>query len=374
MTLVGFAYSGRYLQHNTNPYRLPLSGNSLPFVEMVDHPSNPRLVERTMKLLDMSDIGEHLLPITPYSAPLDAVMAYHTAEYVERVRNLCAGGGGDAGQGAPVGQDSYDIALLAAGGVMAAVDSVMSEDVTRAYALVRPPGHHAMSDKGMGFCVFNNIVIAARHAQNTHGVRKILILDWDVHDGNGTQDAFFSDPDVVFISIHQDALYPEEFGSIEQSGVGDADGATVNVPLPAGSGDAAYAAVMHEIIEPVARQFGPELIMISAGQDASSADPLGRMSVTADGYRRMTRVMMGLADELCSGRLVLAQEGGYSETYAPYCTAAIIESLTGHRIGHEEPVSQDRANRWPSSRNVGLDARTAIEAVKQHNRRWWSLT
>jgi acetoin utilization deacetylase AcuC-like enzyme len=374
MAQVGLVFSWRYLQHSTNPYRLPLSGNPLPFVEAVDHPSNPRLVERTMKLIDMSNIGGHIVPIAPYSAPLDAVMAYHTAEYVARIEHLCASGGGDAGQGAPVGPDSYEVALLAAGGVMAAIDVVAAGDVTRAYALVRPPGHHAMSDVGMGFCVFNNVVVAARHAQNAHGITRMLILDWDVHDGNGTQDAFYGDSDVVFISIHQDALYPEQFGSIEQSGTGAGSGMTFNVPLPAGSGDAAYAAVMQEIVEPIARQFEPDLIMVSAGQDASSADPLGRMSVTAGGYRGMTNVMMGLADELCGGKIVLAQEGGYSETYAPYCTVAIIEALAGHRIGHEEPVSQDRADRWPSSRTVGLDARAAIDAVKQHHSTWWNIT
>jgi acetoin utilization deacetylase AcuC-like enzyme len=374
MPEVGLVYSGRYLQHNTNPYRLPLSGKPLPFVEMVDHPSNPRLVERTIKLLDMSEIGHDLLRISPYSALLESVTAYHTPEYIDRVRALCASGGGDAGQGAPVGSDSYEIALLAAGGVMAAVDAVIGGEVTRAFALVRPPGHHAMSDKGMGFCVFNNVVIAARHAQNTYGLKKILILDWDVHHGNGTQDAFYDDPDVVFISIHQDALYPEQSGAVEQSGTGAGTGRTINVPLPAGSGDAAYLAVMREIITPIAQKHAPDLIMVSAGQDASSADPLGRMCITAGCYRQMTDIMTALADELCEGRIVLAQEGGYSEVYAPYCTAAIVEALTGCRIGHEEPVSQERADRWPQSRAVGLDARAAIDAVKEHHRATWDLT
>lgn len=371
MPRVGLVYSGRYLQHNTNPYRLPVSGDILPFVEQVDHPSNPRLVERTMKLVDMSNVGQHVQRISPYAAPLEAICAYHTPEYVQKVRDLCAQGGGDSGQGAPVGSDSFDIALLAAGGVMAAVDAVVSGDVSRAFALVRPPGHHAMSDMGMGFCVFNNIVIAARHAQHTYGLKKVLVLDWDVHDGNGTQDAFYADPDVLFISIHQDALYPEQFGAVEQAGDGDGMGTTINVPLPAGSGDAAYLAVMREIIEPVARRHKPDIIMISAGQDASSADPLGRMSVTAGGYRAMCHIMIDLANELCDGRMVLAQEGGYSEVYAPYCTLAIIETLAEYRSGIEEPVNQERADRWPQSRAVGHDARAAIDAVKRfHDERW----
>jgi acetoin utilization deacetylase AcuC-like enzyme len=374
MPEVGLVYSGQFLQHNTNPYRLPISGSPLPFVEMVDHPSNPRLVERTLKLLDMSSISNHLLRVSPYSAPIEAITTYHALDYVEAVEELCLRGGGDAGQGAPVGPDSYGVALLAAGGAMAAVDTVMTGAAQYAYALVRPPGHHAMRDRGMGFCVFNNVVIAARHAQQTHGLRRILILDWDVHSGNGTQDAFYSDPDVLFFSIHQDGLYPPEFGWIEQSGNLAGAGRTVNVPLPAGSGDATYMAVIDAIVEPIARQFSPELILISAGQDASSADPLGRMSVTAEGYRRMTTRMVELATDLCAGRLVCVQEGGYSEIYGPYCTLAIFEALTGHRTGLEEPVTQSRADNWTQSKSVGLDARAAIDAVREHQRRFWKLT
>jgi acetoin utilization deacetylase AcuC-like enzyme len=373
MPEVGLVYSGQYLQHNTNPYRLPMSGKPLPFVEMVDHPSNPRLVERTLKLLDMTSINHYLLRISPYAAPIEALTVYHTLDYIEAVEELCARGGGDAGQGAPVGPDSYAVALLAAGGAMVAVDTVMTGAAPRAYALVRPPGHHAMRDRGMGFCVFNNVVIAARHAQQTHGLRRVMILDWDVHCGNGTQDAFYSDPNVLFFSIHQDGLYPAEFGWLEQSGNLAGAGRTVNIPLPPGCGDATYLAVLNEIVDPIARQFSPELIIISAGQDASSADPLGRMSVTAEGYRRMTSKLIDLANDLCSGRLVCVQEGGYSEIYGPYCTLAIVEALTEHRTGIEEPLVQERADRWPQSRAVGLDARAALDAVKSYHRRFWSF-
>lgn len=373
MTDVGLVFSGRYLQHNTNPYRLPVSGDPLPFVEQVDHPSNPRLVERTLKLLDMTDSSEWLRRISPYPAPVDALAAYHSHEYIERVQQICLSGGGESGQGAPVGRDSYEIALLAAGGAMAAVDAVMGDELKRVFALVRPPGHHAMSDKGMGFCVFNNVVVAARHAQRTHKLPKVLILDWDVHSGNGTQDAFFSDPSVLFFSVHQDRLYPEEFGWLEQSGSGDGAGHTVNIPLPTGCGDAAYLAVMEEIIAPIAQQFRPDIIFVSAGQDASSSDPMGRMSVTSDGYRRLTRAMIELASDMSDGRLVVVQEGGYSEIYAPYCTLAIVEELAGVRSGIEEPVNAERASRWPQSQTVGLDARATIDAVKAHHREFWEL-
>jgi acetoin utilization deacetylase AcuC-like enzyme len=373
MADVGLVFSGRYLQHNTNPYRLPLSGRPLPFVEPVDHPSNPRLVERTLKLLDMTDISRHLLRVSPYAAPADALLAYHSEEYIQRVQEICEAGGGDTGQGAPAGPDSYIIALLAAGGAMVAVDTIMAGEVSRAYALVRPPGHHAMSDRGMGFCIFNNVVVAARHAQRTHGLKKVMILDWDVHHGNGTQNAFYDDPTVLFFSIHQDELYPEGWGAIDQVGTGNGIGTTVNVPLPPGSGDATYLTVLDEVVLPIARSYRPDLVMISAGQDASASDPLGRMSVTAEGYRQMTNRLILLAEEVCGGRLVAVQEGGYSEIYAPYCTFAIVEALTEHRVGLEEPVNPERAARWPQSRAIGRDARAAIDAVKEQHRRIWPI-
>ncbi len=373
MATVGLVYSGRYLQHNTNPYRLPLTGGPLPFVEQVDHPSNPRLVERTMKLLDMSNIGEHLQMISPYAAPESIITSYHTQEYIEHVAKLSESGGGDAGQGAPVGIDSYEIALLAAGGAMAAVDAIMGGDVQRAFALVRPPGHHAMSNQGMGFCIFNNVVIAAHHARRTYGIERVMIFDWDVHHGNGTQDAFYSDPEVLFFSTHQDRLYPEDYGHLDQVGEGDATGRTVNIPLPAGSGDITYLAAVEEIILPIAREFKPELILVSAGQDASASDPLGRMCVTSEGYRRMTTAMMTLADEHCDGRLVIVQEGGYSEIYAPYCTLAILEALADYRSNLEEPVNQARADRWPQSQSIGLDARAALTAARTQQAEYWNL-
>jgi acetoin utilization deacetylase AcuC-like enzyme len=372
MPETGIVFSHRYLQHNSNPFRLP-SGGALPFVEQVDHPSNPRLVDRTMHLVDQTGLSAQLQRIEPILASVEAITAYHAPEHVERVRDVDAAGGGDAGYGAPVGTGSYDIARLAAGGVIAAVDAVLGGNVKNAYALVRPPGHHAMSDKGMGFCIFSNVAIAARHAQRAHDIERVMILDWDVHHGNGTQDAFYNDPSVLFCSIHQSELFPVGWGLVDQSGGSDAAGRTVNVPLPGGSGDATYMAIIDEIITPIARQFKPELIIVSAGQDASASDPLGRMSVTAEGYRRMTTAMMDLADELCGGRLVAAQEGGYSEIYGPYCTLAIIETLAGTRTGIEEPVAENRSRAWPQTTTVGLDARAAIDAVKQEQRQFWDL-
>ncbi len=369
----GLVFDDRYLQHNSNPMRLPVTRQPLPFVESVDHPSNPRLVERTMKLMGLTGLLEHLVRIPGQRATDEDLLVYHTEWYLEHVRQLCAGGGGDAGAGAPMGADSAEVAMYAAGGVKAAVDAVLSGDVRSCYSLVRPPGHHAMAEKGMGFCIFSNVVVAAHYARRANGLERVLILDWDVHHGNGTQDAFYGDPNVLFISVHQDRWFPPEFGAVEQTGTGDGTGFTVNVPLPAGSGDAAYAAVFDEIIPPVAEQFAPELIIISAGQDASAQDPLARMAVTPDGFRRMTRTMKDLASSVCEGRLVLAQEGGYAEVLAPYCTMAIFEELLDRRTGIEEPLDPARVAIWPPANEVSGDQRVAIDAVRAHNSRYWTF-
>jgi len=369
----GLVFSDRYLQHNTNPARLPRSGQPYPFVEAVDHPSNPRLVERTKKLIDLTGLGHDLTPVMPYLATEADLTAYHAPEYVARVRELCAAGGGETGQGAPVGPDSWEIALLSAGGVMAAVDAVMAGTVRQCFALVRPPGHHAMAARGMGFCVFSNVALAAHHARRRYRLERILIVDWDVHHGNGTQDAFYADPQVLFISLHQDSLYPPGFGLVEHVGDGAGTGFTVNVPLPAGSGDAAYLAAFERLVVPIATRFQPQLVLVSAGQDASAHDPLGRMCLSTEAYRRMTDAVRRIAAGSAGGRLVVAQEGGYSETYAPYCTLAIVEELVGRRTGIEEPMSPERLAEWPASGAVSGDQQRAIDAATEVQRRFWEL-
>ena len=369
----GLVFDDRYLQHNSNPLRLPVSKEPLPFVEPVDHPSNPRLVERTMKLLGMTGLLDDLVRIPGQRATEEDLLVYHTEWYLEHVRSLCAAGGGDAGAGAPVASDSYEVAMHSAGGVKSAVDAVMKDDVRQCYALVRPPGHHAMAEKGMGFCVFANVVAAAHHARKVYGLERVLILDWDVHHGNGTQDAFYADPNVMFISLHQDRWFPPDFGWIDQSGTGYGTGYTVNIPMPAGSGNVVYTAAFDEIVPPIVEQYQPELIIVSAGQDASAWDPLARMILTTTGFRMMTRKMQELAAKVCNGRLVLAQEGGYSEPYAPYCTMAIFEEVMGRKTGLEEPLDPDRVLQWPSINEISGDQRAMLDAVRAHQSQFWKM-
>lgn len=371
LTRAGLVFDDRYLWHDT--------GESLiedrwrfPFAEPIPHVSSPALLSRAKHLIDLHAVSDHLLRIPAYEASDEALLAYHSQDYLQRVRELDRSGG-DTGEGAPMGVGGERIARLAAGGVMAAVDAVMEGAVRHAYALVRPPGHHAMSDRGMGFCVFNNVVVAARHAQRMHGVEKIVVLDWDVHHGNGTQAAFWEDPSVLFISVHQDDLYPVGWGAADHVGAGLGEGSTVNVPLPAGSGWAAYQLAFERVIVPIARAFAPDLVFVSAGQDASVLDPLARMCLTTENYRAMTRMMLGVAAETCGGRLVVAQEGGYAPTYAPYCSAAIAEVLSGID-GHTIPEPYgDRASSQPPAVTIGVDATNALDRVLAVQRRYWNI-
>ena len=371
---VGLVFDDRYLTHNTG---LNLFGEETPYpyAEPIQHVSRPVLVGRAKHLLDLYGVTDQMVRVDPVIASDEQLLTYHTPKHLARVKALSDAHGGDSGAGAPMGQGGDRVARLAAGGTIAAVEAVLRGDVDAAYALVRPPGHHAMADQGMGFCVYNNAVIGARQAQRVHGAERVLILDWDVHHGNGTQAAFWADPSVLFISLHQDDLYPPGWGTVDQVGIGEGEGFTVNIPLPAGAGNRAYAEAFARIVEPVARQFRPDLVIVSAGQDANVVDPLGRMSLTLAAYRAMTKAMLAIADECCGGRLVVTQEGGYAPQYSPYCSAAIAETLVGGEPGSpaiEDPYG-DRAETQPSSVVLGLDAVQAIDQVLEMQRRYWQV-
>jgi acetoin utilization deacetylase AcuC-like enzyme len=371
---VGLVFDDRYLTHNTglwlNDYQTPF-----PFANPVAHPSSPELVGRAKHLIDLYGVSERMTRIAPMVASDEQLTVYHTPEYLARVARLSAGEGGDTGVGAPIGRGGDAIARLSAGGTIAAVEAVLRGEVDAAYALVRPPGHHAMADQGMGYCVYNNAVVAARQAQREHGIRKVVILDWDVHHGNGTQAAFWSDPSVLFISLHQDDLYPVGWGATDQVGIGEGEGFTVNIPLPAGTGNAGYREAYARLVAPIVRQFAPELVIVSAGQDASVFDPLGRMSLTLAGYQMMTEAMLALAAECSAGRLVVTQEGGYAAQYAPYCSATIAQTLIG-LCPDESPIPDpygERAVTQPASVTLGLDAARAIERAVEVQTRYWRL-
>jgi acetoin utilization deacetylase AcuC-like enzyme len=371
---VGLVFDDRYLTHNTG---LDLIGDRIlyPFAEPVAHPSSPALVGRAKHLMDLFGISERMTRIDPVIASDDQLTVFHTPEHLARVAEIGRTEGGDTGAGAPLGRGGDRVARLAAGGTIAAVDAVMTGVVDTAYALVRPPGHHAMADKGMGFCIFNNAVVAAHQAQRVHDADRVLILDWDVHHGNGTQAAFWSDPGVLFISVHQDELYPVGWGAADQVGIQEGEGFTVNIPLPAGTGNRGYAEAFAKIVVPISRQFSPNLVIVSAGQDASVFDPLARMSMTLAGYRAMTEAMLGVAADCRNGKLVVTQEGGYAPNYAPYCSATIAQALVGV-VPDEDWIPDpygERAKTQRASTELGLDAAAAIDRVIAVQERYWSV-
>lgn len=331
----GFVFHELYLWHNTWNWALVFPPGLT--VQPGEHAENPETKRRFKNLVEVSGLIDHLTPIKPRPATEAEILRFHTPAHLEKIRRMSAAGGGDASELTPFGTGSYEIALLAAGGTIEALDAVLSGRVRNAYALVRPPGHHATQDVGMGFCLFGNVAIAVMHAQAVRGVGRIATVDWDVHHGNGTQAAFYDTPDVLTISLHQDNLFPAFSGGLHERGIGRGEGYNLNIPLPPGCGDGAYVDAMRRVVLPALERYRPELIVVPSGFDASGVDPLGRMMVSADGYRQMTRLLMEAADRLCAGRLVMSHEGGYSAMYAPYCGLAVLEEMSGHRTGVQDP-------------------------------------
>jgi len=290
---------------------------------------NPETKRRFRNLLDVTGVLDKLVPLRARAATDEEILRVHTPAHLAHVRALGATGG-DAGDGTAMGRFGDEIAALAAGGSIVAADAVLDGAVDNAYALVRPPGHHAEPERAMGFCVFSNIGIAIRHAQQARGAGRVAVVDWDVHHGNGTETVFLSDPSVLAISLHQDEHYPPGRGRVDVVGEGEARGTNLNIPLPPGGGIAAYGYAFERVVIPALRAFRPELIVVASGFDASSYDPLGRMDLDAGDFRQLTAALMEVAAEVCDGRLLMSHEGGYSSFYVPYCGLAVIEQMSGH--------------------------------------------
>ena len=290
----------------------------------------PERLALTLGALAGSGLLAQVLELAPRFATEDELRLVHTERHVRGVLAAAAGGSPvEVGTDAWVGPGTHDAMLLAAGGPLAAVAAVLDGQVDNAFALLRPPGHHAERDAAMGFCLFNNTALSARWAQRERGLARVAIVDWDVYHGNGTEEIFLDDPSVLTVSLHQDGLYPADRGGLEVRGTGAGAGCNVNVPMPAGTGDDGYAHAFDRVVAPVVRGFGPELLVIAAGQDASATDPLGRMSITVPGFRALADRAVALASELCDGRLVAVLEGGYSLLHLPLANHAILEGLAG---------------------------------------------
>jgi acetoin utilization deacetylase AcuC-like enzyme len=316
----GYVFARRYLLHDPG----------------ARHPEGFARLKAIQSDLEMSNVLELLMRLRPNYAPLEWVERLHDPAYVQRFKEACEQGQetfGDEDTG--ICKDSFETALLAAGGVMMAVDVVMRGQVDNAFCAVRPPGHHAERDRAMGFCFFNNVAIGAVYALEKYGLARVAIVDWDLHHGNGTQHLFEADPRVFFVSLHGDPrhCYPGT-GLREEEGTGAGQGFTLNLPLPLRSGDTQYLEALKNEALPRLRQFAPQLVFISAGFDAHEKDPMAAMKVTRQGYREMGRLLLELAQETASGRLITVLEGGYKLEVLEECVEDHVRLLLGIPFDH----------------------------------------
>lgn len=338
----GLVYDPIYLEHDTG-----------------DHVENSRRLVDAMSYLKETGIKEKLTCLPPRLASLGELEMVHAPEYISYVKSKAEKGGGWLDPDTVMSPKSYEAALYAAGGVLAAVEAVMKGDVDNAFALVRPPGHHAIHDRAMGFCIFNNVAIAAKFALSKFNLNRVLIADFDVHHGNGTQDAFYADPKVLYFSTHQYPFYPGT-GWMDETGAGEGEGTTVNFPMAVGWGDEEYLRAFNEVLVPVARRFQPQLILVSAGFDAHWADQLAMMKVTITGFAQMAMILKELAAELCQGRLVFTLEGGYNLRVVASSIKAVFDMLLGNSE-IDDPLGKASMARKPE----GFDEH--IQGIKKIN-------
>lgn len=317
------------------------------------HPERPPRLEAIETRLQHTPLWEALPRRTPEPVDDEVLSSVHTRAYIARVRDLAASGGGALDPDTAVSPASDQVARLAAGGALAAVDAVIAGEAPFAMALVRPPGHHARPGAGMGFCIFNNVALAARHALERRGVDRVFILDWDVHHGNGTQEAFYHDPRVVLCSLHQENWYPGT-GVREETGEGPGEGATINIPLPAGIGDGGYEYLWEEVVLPLLRAVAPGLLLISAGFDAHHDDPLGGMLLTAAGFGRLAAMVRQAAGKV---PIAAVLEGGYNLDGLSYSVAAALSGLTGVASDLREPETTLREAPFSVTRERARETR-----------------
>lgn len=331
------------------------------------HPERPERIRAVQDAVDRADLDDHLLRIQPEPISLDLLTAVHSPRYVDHFREVSRSGGGALDPDTVFSGGSFEIALLSAGGAVGAVRAVLEgkpgkpDSPSRAFAAVRPPGHHALPARGMGFCLFNNVACAATAALEDWGRSRVLILDWDVHHGNGTQEIFYGSNAVLFVSLHQEYWYPGT-GGIEETGTGDGEGFTVNIPLPAGTGNEGYRHVFEEVVLPLAQAFSPELLLISAGYDAHADDPLGGMELTASGFYTLT----DLALKGHANPAVAVLEGGYDLKSLSSSVLTTLSAMAGVRRPSPQPE--------PAPKEISYSViRERVRAVRGVVRNYWNI-
>jgi acetoin utilization deacetylase AcuC-like enzyme len=294
-----------------------------------EHPESPERLVAITDRIEKSGLNGRMIPVAPEYPDDEDILSVHDREYLNRLESACRRGDLTLdSEDTYLNRHSYNIALLSAGGAVAGAKAVAEGSADRAFCAVRPPGHHAGRDAGMGFCLLNNAAVAARYLQAHHGVGKVMIVDWDVHHGNGTQNIFLEDPTVFYFSIHEHPtfLYPGT-GRRWEIGKGKGEGTTLNAPMAPGAGDAEYRLAFEQMLIPAAERFRPEFLLVSAGFDAHRDDPLADIQLTEEGFRFMTRCVADLADRLCGGKIVSILEGGYETTSLTSCIEIHIREL-----------------------------------------------
>ncbi|MDQ1335547.1 MAG: hypothetical protein QG552_2497 [Thermodesulfobacteriota bacterium] len=329
------------------------------------HPESPERLKAIYSMLNGRDMERTFVDLPARQATRDELLRIHSARYVDTILATAGKGSRSLDPDTAVSEGSCEAALLAAGGLCEAISAVISGEMDNAFALVRPPGHHAEHNRAMGFCLFNNLAVGARHAQTSHGIQRVLVVDWDLHHGNGTQHSFEEDHTVLYFSTHQYPYYPGT-GASEEIGRGSGEGFTVNVPLSAGKGDREYAAVFNRVLKPIALEFDPELILVSAGFDIHENDPLGGMRVTSQGFASLTRTIMDIADACCAGRVVMTLEGGYDLEGLSNSVKAVIRELAGVSDPLTEPAL--------THSEEAVVERIVTTAARVHGRFWKGLT
>ena len=344
----GYVWSEVYMWHNNGDsagwYQSGIRANVGMYNQNWIHYENAETKRRLHDLLSITGILDMCTIIKPIHANIQDIQLFHTLEYIQKIEDLSKNEGGDAGDFAPVGIGSYEIALLAAGGIIEGVKAVINGTVNNAYCLVRPPGHHAESTRGRGFCIFNNIVIGAKYAIKHLDVKRVAILDWDVHAGNGTQQAFYDDPNVLVISIHQDGLFPAKECHQRERGSGNGHGFHFNLPIPPGSGIGCYLNCMSRVVVPAIEAFKPDLIMVSCGFDAAAFDPISHTMLNSRTFGLMAEQVITLAENLCNGKCVFVHEGGYSQVMVPFSGVRVIEQMLGVTVNCMDPYEEEIAD------------------------------
>jgi acetoin utilization deacetylase AcuC-like enzyme len=314
---LGYLYSPTFLEHAE-----------------AGHPESPQRLEAVLQVLEDTGLLKQMISLEPQPATDAQLLTVHSQKHLDKIRAAHDHGGMMLDADTFLGERSREAAYLAAGAAIGAVDAVMGRHVDAAFALVRPPGHHATRDLAMGFCIFNNVAVAAQHALDRYGLERVLIVDFDVHHGNGTQDIFYGSPSVMYFSTHRYPFYPGS-GHWHDMGIGEGAGATINVPLPHSVGDKMYARIFDDLLYPAAERFQPQLVLVSAGYDAHWSDPLGAlMLLTTGGFGYMSRVLNSIARDFSGGRIVFVLEGGYNLEALGHSVAASAGAL----LGAEDPA------------------------------------